>query len=821
MNVKYRRAAWLCVSLLLGASPLQAQYIRGVPYFKQQLNSINPSGSCQNTCATMLLGYYGAEGITPDDISRRWGTSRAQTVNGWQDVFNTEAEERGLAVRDVGVSDGRLSEVYRLLDKGVPVSVHGGFTRSGHLIVLLGYDDEYLYAHDPAGDWSRGYGGSDRQAGRHVRYRRDAVEDVVEDLLTGYVRFHALEFVTEGVSASWEKVLPDSVVLGKRVELELAVRPEGGEAYRVTADLSELGGERQVPFVEGEEGVYSLTADLAMETAAPGWGEVVVTVEEEAGAQGAIQLVREIAVLPRADRPIFADGWDAAWTPGSLFRTEIDPASGVQVYEGAASMELQTDSFIMELQPTEPVPPTGYGSLRFAFHPGDLELGARSVFSISVNDDIRTLVKLMGEERTVDSIDPEQRGWQEVEVPMAHFTWPERPIETIRFFGNLRGTFYLDDVRLVVARPCPLRAVWEGEPREAAVAGTPYLLEGTVHLERWDEEGEAPQVTADLSGLGGGSEVALREVGERIYRLEELLTVGAENGLKELTVRVLQPAGEVVHATALSGEIRVLPAADLRIFADGFEAGWEPEPSFSVTLDAEAREQVHEGERALAVRADFFTVDYSVAEPIDPVGYRALRFAFHSGDATVSGRTGAFTLFVNGDARTAVRLLGDEEGEDAISIDLEGWQEVEVPLEAFGAFDGPIRSLRMLGNLQGTFFLDDIRLVADQPAPPVTAVLGERGLPDEFELRPNYPNPFNSGTAMRFVLDVSGEVELAVYDLLGQKVASLIAGFRAAGEHGAFWDGRDAQGRGLASGTYLYRLRVGERVETRKMLLIQ
>jgi len=64
-------------------------------------------------------------------------------------------------------------------------------------------------------------------------------------------------------------------------------------------------------------------------------------------------------------------------------------------------------------------------------------------------------------------------------------------------------------------------------------------------------------------------------------------------------------------------------------------------------------------------------------------------------------------------------------------------------------------------------------------------------------------------------------VELALYNLAGQKVVTLANGYREAGRHTARWDGRDDQGRALASGVYLYRLQAGAQVETRKLLLVR
>ena len=64
-------------------------------------------------------------------------------------------------------------------------------------------------------------------------------------------------------------------------------------------------------------------------------------------------------------------------------------------------------------------------------------------------------------------------------------------------------------------------------------------------------------------------------------------------------------------------------------------------------------------------------------------------------------------------------------------------------------------------------------------------------------------------------------MDLTVYTISGQKVATLARGTRAAGYHQVFWDGRAEDGAAIASGVYLYRLQVGDRLETRKMLLLR
>ncbi|MGH8004458.1 MAG: T9SS type A sorting domain-containing protein [Limisphaerales bacterium] len=102
----------------------------------------------------------------------------------------------------------------------------------------------------------------------------------------------------------------------------------------------------------------------------------------------------------------------------------------------------------------------------------------------------------------------------------------------------------------------------------------------------------------------------------------------------------------------------------------------------------------------------------------------------------------------------------------------------------------------------------------------VVSKAGEN-LPLRFSLEQNFPNPFNPSTEIRFRLDQPAAVELAVYNVLGQKIKTLVSGNFPAGEHSAAWNGRDERGRVLSSGVYFYRLRSENRVLTRRMVLIK
>ena len=93
-------------------------------------------------------------------------------------------------------------------------------------------------------------------------------------------------------------------------------------------------------------------------------------------------------------------------------------------------------------------------------------------------------------------------------------------------------------------------------------------------------------------------------------------------------------------------------------------------------------------------------------------------------------------------------------------------------------------------------------------------------LPERFELGANYPNPFNPSTMIPYQLPAAMHVRLEVFNILGQRIATLVDGERPAGFHTASWDATDAAGEAVGAGVYLYRLS-GDGVQaTRSMLLI-
>jgi len=96
------------------------------------------------------------------------------------------------------------------------------------------------------------------------------------------------------------------------------------------------------------------------------------------------------------------------------------------------------------------------------------------------------------------------------------------------------------------------------------------------------------------------------------------------------------------------------------------------------------------------------------------------------------------------------------------------------------------------------------------------AVREEEGLPLAYVLEQNYPNPFNPRTTIRYGIPVYSRVTIMVYNILGQQVAELVNGEVEAGFHEVQFEASN-----FSSGVYFYRIRAGEYVQTKKLLLLK
>ena len=253
------------------------------------------------------------------------------------------------------------------------------------------------------------------------------------------------------------------------------------------------------------------------------------------------------------------------------------------------------------------------------------------------------------------------------------------------------------------------------------------------------------------------------------------------------------------------------PERDLEIYAETLAEGWSQtgETAFFT------------GRQALILSGKFDAI-FEARTPFDPTGYTALRFAFHP-DAVEDFSTKILAVSIG--ARTVKLGLG---GGDSLAVDLvdKRWQTVEIPLSTLGVPDADpsfeIDSVRIFGYLKGVAYIADLALVA--ATPPIDTAVREAQVdarPAAFNLAQNFPNPFNQSTVIRIDLETRAEMELAIYNIAGQKVATLAQGPYPSGTYTFTWQGRNTHGAELASGVYCYRLRANGREQTRKLILLR
>ena len=345
----------------------------------------------------------------------------------------------------------------------------------------------------------------------------------------------------------------------------------------------------------------------------------------------------------------------------------------------------------------------------------------------------------------------------------------------------------------------------------------PTVLEVAVTLDTPLESSESlRKVIVDLSPLGISTPLTLTPEGVR-YTGSTTVNPPLSG---QYTLPILAEDGDGGRYFLSAVSLEVFPPGDLPIYGDELAPAWEVVEFRVEETDLDQAGMVYAGSAACSfqVKESFsgWRASFQPEEPFSAFGYETLHLAIHPGDAAASDRQ---WLQLGAEGGGSINLLS----EGLVDLTRQEWQMVEVPVEAF-ALEGPASGFYLLGKFGGTFYVDDIYLATGTQRPSIpTAVVEEQvaGLPEGFVLRQNYPNPFNGETVIGFVLPTREEVELTVFDLVGQRVTTLVWGTWEVGEHEVRWDGRDEYGRKLASGVYLYLLRAGSRIEGRKLLLLE
>jgi hypothetical protein len=258
-----------------------------------------------------------------------------------------------------------------------------------------------------------------------------------------------------------------------------------------------------------------------------------------------------------------------------------------------------------------------------------------------------------------------------------------------------------------------------------------------------------------------------------------------------------------------------LPTEDVVLYGDEMETGWSLR-LYKAETNPACTEVVHSGSYACAVTCQTgVQVDYIVEDPdgLPTFGYDTLEFWLNPGNASIQELK---IVALNTDKKAAILPLVEQLD---LSFERDTWQQISIPLATLDLADTHLEWIRFTGDVQGTFYLDDMRLVPEEVEIPPVAVeemSQATALPSGYSLAQNVPNPFNPVTAIGYDLPQASNVTLTIYTITGQKVAVLVDAHQEAGHHRAMFDGS-----GFANGVYLYRLEAGSFVETRRMLLLK
>ena len=96
-----------------------------------------------------------------------------------------------------------------------------------------------------------------------------------------------------------------------------------------------------------------------------------------------------------------------------------------------------------------------------------------------------------------------------------------------------------------------------------------------------------------------------------------------------------------------------------------------------------------------------------------------------------------------------------------------------------------------------------------------------RPMPTSFSVSQNYPNPFNAGTVIRYSLPENSKVKIEIFNILGQKVRTLVDEYQTAGYKTIQWNGTNAGNQTVASGVYFYKINAGKFSEVKQMTLLK
>ncbi|MFT5375344.1 MAG: glucose/arabinose dehydrogenase/predicted TIM-barrel fold metal-dependent hydrolase [Candidatus Latescibacterota bacterium] len=672
-----------------------------------------------------------------------------------------------------------------------------------------------------------------------------------------------------GLGGHWLQTPPSTALAGDVLMLNAQIvlselDPEGGPA-EVTANLSDLGGPLSLPFIAINDSTYRLATELTLGDQA-GRKVLRINITQQVGEDlRSLQLLHSINVTPSGDQLVFGDADANGWQAVPIRPDEVDLAARGQVVEGESAIALSGKFRSIVFEPPAGFDLSGYTDLAFSFHPGEAILpDVGGLFSISGNADANvlrghTIQLLKGgtsgrqyHRLSGIEVDLALKEWQEVVIPLGEMRLDDG-LKWIRFLGGFDGgSLYIDNLRFVAPaveqRPEPTEPVviiqpsriidthihlfdpsrpegvpWPGSgselyrptlPADFRAIAEPAGVTGAVVVEAsaWVEDNQwlLDQTRDDpfFQGIVGNLELRSADFADHLARLaSDKRFVGIRTkGLKtaDLDEQV------IADLRALAAENLVLDILMAGMTLADAQAIAEAVPELRLILNHVGGTNIRGGSPSAAWMAS-----------IQAIAQLPNVYCKVSGLFQQSGKTPA-PLEVEY-YRPVLDVLWQAFGEDRL-IYGSNWpvsnlrgdyaQHQELVLTYLSEKGEGAVEKSMWKNAVTFYGLDAIDTAVEERASAV--------LPESLQLVQNFPNPFNGSTVFRFALSRPGEVELAIYNLAGQRVATLEDGAWGVGTHSLSWDGRDESGRALGSGVYFYRLKnASTQTSPRKLLLLR
>jgi hypothetical protein len=189
------------------------------------------------------------------------------------------------------------------------------------------------------------------------------------------------------------------------------------------------------------------------------------------------------------------------------------------------------------------------------------------------------------------------------------------------------------------------------------------------------------------------------------------------------------------------------------------------------------------------------------------------------GKLSTVGVTGAIVYAVNGNGAVYGYDVTDENGSYAIAGVAPGSYAIYVDAPGFEASSTMNALATYSTDSRGT---PEPASGVDFTLMSVTSTPGDQPFtPTDYILEQNYPNPFNPTTNIVFNIPQTEKVTLTIYNMLGQRIATLVEGVLPAGTHRVTWNGRDDRGQQMPTGVYLYKLSGSQFSQAKKMVLMK